>query len=327
MTVPRRGSRMLAGLLAVALCGAPGLGATTFRAADNQVEGYPTVQALLFMARTVAEKTGGRHRIEVFHSAQLGDEAATIEQTKRGVVDIDRVNITPMTAAVPAVNALLLPFQFRSTAHLHAVLDGPVGQDILGRFEAAGLIGLTFYDGGARSLYNSVRPVRTPADLAGLRIRVQPSDLMMGLMTGLGARPVGLAYGIVLPALEQGVIDGAENNWPSYVTTGHYRTARYLTPTEHVMAPEVLFMSRRAWQSLSPEDQAVFREAAVASRTFMRERWARWENDSRRQAASTVVVEDAFDRPAFVAAAASVRETYLADPEIRALADRIAAVP
>ena len=305
---------------------APPAAATTFRAADNQVEDYPTVQALRFMDRYIQERSGGRHRIEVFHSGQLGDEASTIEQTRRGVIDLDRVNLSPMAAMVPAANAVLLPFQFRSLAHAHEALDGDVGADILGRFEAAGFVGLTFYDSGARSIYNSVRPVRRPADLAGLKIRVQQSDLMVGMMRALGAEPVELPYNVVLPALELKVVDGAENNWPSYVTTGHYRAARHLTLTEHMVSPDVLFMSRRAWDGLSTEDRALFREAAPASRVYMRARWQQWEDESRLKAASTAAMVTEFDRPAFEAATQAVRDRYLADPDVRALAGRIDAL-
>lgn len=316
-------TRLLIAALLAGLALPPAAAATTFRAADNQVEDYPTVQALLFMDRYIREKSGGRHRIEVFHSGQLGDEQSTIEQTRRGVIDLDRINLSPLAAMVPAANAVLLPFQFRSPAHAQAVLDGEIGADILARFEAAGFVGLVFYDSGARSLYNSVRPVRTLADLAGLKVRVQQSELMVGMMQALGAVPVALAYNVVLPALELNVVDGAENNWPSYVTTGHYRAARYLTLTEHMVSPDVLVMSRKAWDGLSAEDRALVREAAVASRTYMRARWELWEAESRGKAASTAIIETAFDRPAFVAATQAVRDRYLADPELKALAARI----
>lgn len=299
----------------------------TFRVADNQVEDYPTVQALAFMDRLVQDRTGGRHRFQIFHSGQLGDEKNTVEQARAGAIDLGRVNVTSLTALVPATNALVLPFQFRSTEHLHAVLDGPVGTDILRAYEAAGLVGLTFYDSGARSLYNDVRPVRSPADAAGLRIRVQPSDIMPDLMAALNVTPVQLAYSQVLAALQTGLIDGAENNWPSYVTTGHHLHARHVTLTEHTTSPEVLLISRRAWDGLSPDDQAIFREAATASKFFMRERWRDWEEASRTRAAqsgSLVVTE--FDRDAFLAAATAVRERYLANPDTRALHDRIGAV-
>ncbi len=236
--------------------------ARDFRAADTQSEDYPTVQALMVMDRIVNEKTKGRHRIRVFHSRQLGEEKETIEQTKVGAIDLNRTNVAPLGSFVPEANVLVLPFLFRSMEHLYGVLDGPVGADVLASFETYGFVGLAFYDSGARSIYNNVRPVKSLADLKGMRVRVQQSDLMIDMMQALGAVPVALPYGQVLTGLTTRLIDGAENNWPSYVTTNHYTAARFYTLTEHTMSPEVLVMSRKAWDSLSAEDRKIFRDAA-----------------------------------------------------------------
>src|SRR3954451_22639365 len=208
----------------VALCSA---GAREFRVADTQAEDYPTVLALQFMARVVEERTAGRHRIRVFHSRQLGEEKETIEQTRAGAIDLNRTNVAPIGSFVPEANVLALPFLFRSMDHLYKVLDGHIGADVLASFDTHGFVGLTFYDSGARSIYNSARPVHTLSDLRGMRLRVQQSDLMMAMIKALGAEPVALPYGQVLTGLTTGLIDGAENNWPSYVTTNHYTAARY----------------------------------------------------------------------------------------------------
>src|SRR5215510_1289938 len=178
-----------AALLIAASLALPAAEAREFRVADTQSEDYPTVQALLFMARIVEERTGGRHRIRVFHSRQLGEEKDTIEQTRVGAIDLNRTNVAPIGSLIPAANVLSLPFLFRSFAHLHDVLDRQVGSEILAGFEKQGFIGLTFYDSGSRSIYNSVRPVRTLADLKGLRLRVQQSDLMVDMIKALGAEP------------------------------------------------------------------------------------------------------------------------------------------
>src|SRR4030095_3848713 len=156
-----------------------------FRVADTQSEDYPTVQALMHMARTVEERTAARHRIRVFHSRQLGEEKETIEQTRVGAIDLNRTNVAPIGTLIPSVNVLSLPFLFRSFDHLHKVLDRTIGQDMLAGFERHGCVGLTFYDSGSRSLYNSVRPVRTLADMKGLRIRGQQSDLMVSISQAL----------------------------------------------------------------------------------------------------------------------------------------------
>jgi len=298
--------------------------ARDFRAADTQPEDYPTVQALILMDRIVGEKTEGRHHIRVFHSRQLGEEKETIEQTRVGAIDLNRTNVAPMGSFVPEANVLALPFLFRSLEHLYKVLDGPIGADVLASFEPYGFIGLAFYDSGARSIYNSVRPVRSLADLKGLRLRVQQSDLMVDMIKALGAEPVALPYGQVLTGLTTKLIDGAENNWPSYVTTNHYLAARYYTVTEHTMGPEVLVMSRKAWDSLTPEDQDIFRAAAKESSKFMRKQWKDWEARAREQAqkAGSVIVTD-FDRKPFMDAMSEIYDKSLGDPKLRELVDRI----
>jgi tripartite ATP-independent transporter DctP family solute receptor len=282
------------------------------------------VQALAFMARLIEQRTGGRHRVHIFHSRQLGEEKETIEQTRAGAIDLNRTNVAPIGALIPAANVLALPFLFRSFNHLHKVLDHEIGEEILAGFQRHGFVGLTFYDSGARSIYNSVRPIRTLADMKGLRIRIQQSDLMFSMIRSLGAEPVELPYGQVLTGLETKLIDGAENNWPSYVTTGHYKTAPYYTLTEHTMGPEVLVMSMRAWQSLSAEDQAIFREAARESSKHMRSIWLGLEKNSRQQARmnGNTIIDD-FDRKPFEQAMNSIYTTAVTDPELLQLIERI----
>lgn len=298
--------------------------ARNFRSADNQVADYPTVEAVQYLARLVAERTGGRHTIQVFHTRQLGEEKDTIEATKAGAIDMNRINVVPMGAYVPTVNVLAMPFLFRSADHMHNVLDGEIGREILASFAPHGFIGLTFYDSGARSIYNNVRPVRSLADLKGLKIRIQQSQLMVDMIKALGAEPVELSYGQVLTGLSTKLIDGAENNWPSYVTTDHYRHAGYYSLTEHLMAPEVLVMSTKAWDSLSEQDRTIFREAARESNVFMRERWKALEKKSQQQAeAAGIMVIRGIDRQPFEAAMAGIYAKAASDPTIGHLIDRI----
>ena len=322
-TVSRPGAiRQILLLLCVSACvAAASVHAREFRVADTQPEDYPTVQ---YMGRLVAERTKGRHTLRVFHSHQLGEEKETIEQTRVGAIDINRINVAPLDSLVPAAKVLSLPFLFRSIDHLHRVLDGPIGQEILNGFRPYGFIGLSFYDSGARSIYNNVRAVRTLADMSGLRIRVQQSDLMVTMIKALGAKPIELPYGQVKTGLSTGLIDGAENNWPSFVTTGHYKYARFYTLTEHTMSPEVVVMSLRAWQSLSPEDQKIFREAAQESNRFMRQRWVALEKRSREQAeAAGVVIVSKFDRAPFEKAMSGIYAKAQQDPTMSRLIERI----
>ncbi len=298
--------------------------AREFRAADTQNEDYPTVQALRYMGRLITERSGGRHQIRIFHSRQLGEEKETIEQTRAGAIDINRINVALIGNFVPAINVLAMPFLFRSIEHLQKVLDGPIGNEILNSFEPYGFVGLAFYDSGARSIYNSVRPVRSIADIKGLRLRVQQSQLMSDMIRALGAEPIELPYGQVLTGLATKLIDGAENNWPSFVTTDHYKYAGYYTLTEHSMSPEVLVMSRKAWESLSAEDQKIFREAALRSSHFMHEKWKDLEEQSRRraEAAGVTIVTD-FDRKPFEVAMAGIYAKAQHDPAAAALIERI----
>ncbi|WWP79087.1 TRAP transporter substrate-binding protein [Bradyrhizobium sp. 26S5] len=300
------------------------LSAREFRTADTQNEDYPTVQALNYMDRLIAERTSGRHRIVVFHSRQLGEEKETLEQTRAGAIDLNRTNVALIGTMVPSVNVLAMPFLFRSLEHLQHVLDGPIGTEILNNFEAHGFVGLTFYDSGARSIYNSVRPVRSLDDLKGLRLRVQQSEQMSDMIRALGAQPVEMPYGQVLTGLANRLIDGAENNWPSFVTTGHYKYAGYYTLTRHTMSPEVLVMSRKAWASLSPDEQTIFRDAAQRSSIYMRDKWRELEERSRKQAelAGVKVVTD-FDRKPFEAAMAGIYARAERDPALSALIERI----
>jgi tripartite ATP-independent transporter DctP family solute receptor len=298
--------------------------AREFRAADTQNEDYPTVQALRFMGGQIAERTGGRHEIKVFHSRLLGEEKETLEQTRAGAIDLNRINVALIGNIVPAMNVLALPFLFRSIEHMQKVLDGPIGTEILGSFEPYGFVGLAFYDSGARSIYNNIRPVHSLADLKGLRIRVQQSEQMSQMMRALGANPVELPYGQVLTGLATRLIDGAENNWPSFVTTDHYKHAGHYTLTEHTMSPEVLVMSLKAWETLSPADRKIFREEARRSSQYMRERWRDLEEQSRKkaEAAGVVIVAD-IDKKPFEAAMTGIYDKAQRDPESAKLIERI----
>ena len=300
--------------------------AREFRAADIQDDTYPTVQALRVMDQFVTRRSDGRHSIRVFHSRQLGEESQTIEQTRVGAIDINRINVGAIGNAAPLLNVLALPFLFRSAEHLNKIVDGPIGQEILGSLEPFGFVGLAFYDSGARSIYTARRPVRSIADMQGQRIRIQQSNLMEKMVRALGGTPIELPYGQISTALITNLIDGAENNLPSFVSAGHYKVAPFYAATEHVMSPEIVIMSRRAWDELSPEDRAVFRAAARESGQYMRGQWRSWEERSRKQAVDAgVSVIDAIDRKQFESATAPLRDELRADPKFSPLLRRIEA--
>jgi tripartite ATP-independent transporter DctP family solute receptor len=314
-------------MLVVALCltaASTGVYARELRAADTQNEDYPTVQALRYMGHLISERSNGRHHIKVFHSRQLGEEKETLEQTRAGAIDLNRTNVALIGNIIPSVNVLAMPFLFRSIEHMQKVLDGPIGAEILNSFEPYGFVGLAFYDSGARSIYNNVRPVRSLADVKGLRLRVQQSEQMSEMIRSLGADPVELPYGQVLTGLVTKLIDGAENNWPSFVTTNHYKHAGYYTLTEHTMSPEVLVMSHKVWVALSAEERKIFREAALRSSQFMREKWRDLEEQSRKQAESTgVTIVTDIDKKPFEAAMTGIYARARRDPAAAQLIERI----
>ena len=212
------------------IAGAAGACEVTLRSSDTHPDGYPTVAAVQEMGRLIEERTGGRICVEVFHSAQLGEEKDTIEQTRFGVIDLNRISMAPFNGLIPETAIMSLPYLFRDVDHLHNVLDGPIGQQVLDLFTAQDLIALAYYDPGARSFYNREKPIKSIDDMKGLKFRVIQSDVFVDMVAALGANAVPMPYGEVYSAIETGVIDGAENNWPSYEFLRPLRGGEVLHP-------------------------------------------------------------------------------------------------
>lgn len=267
--------------LALTVFAAPAAAATiNLKLADNQPPDYPTVVGDNEFARLVNEKSGGRIVIEVFAGGVLGDEKSVMEAVQLGGIELARVNAQPLSDFSKSLRVLSLPYLFRDADHLWKVLDGPIGDELLNSLANSRMMGLAYYDSGSRSFYNSKRAVKTPADMKGLKIRVQQSELMMGLVSALGASPTPMPYGEVYTSLQSGVIDGAENNWPSYYSTSHYEVAKYFTLDHHSRTPEVVIMSKVAWDKLTPEDQKLLKECARASEAAQKKSWADYEKKS-----------------------------------------------
>jgi tripartite ATP-independent transporter DctP family solute receptor len=308
------------------LAGTPALAAeVTLRSADIHPDGYPTVEAVKYLGDLVKERTGGRIEIQVFNNRQLGEEKDTIEQTRFGVIDMNRINLAPLNNLVPATVVPALPFIFRSTDHMHEVMDGPIGEEILKALEPAGLIGLAFYDSGARSFYTVNKQIKTVDDVKGMKIRVQQSDMWLAMMGALGANPTPMAMGEVYSSLETGVIDGAENNWPSYESSKHYEIAKFYTLSQHSMSPEVLVISKVSWDKLSPEDQQVLKTAAKESVAKMRELWTAREKKSEETVRAAGVTVAEIDKQPFIDAMAPVYERFAGTPELKSLVEKIQA--
>ncbi|WP_299649084.1 TRAP transporter substrate-binding protein [uncultured Jannaschia sp.] len=299
---------------------------TTLRSSDTHPEGYPTVVAVERMGEMVEERTDGRICIEVFHSAQLGEEKDTIEQTQFGVIDLNRVSMGPFNNIVEETQVVSLPYIFRSVEHMHNVMDGPIGDEILAAFEAHDLVGLAFYDGGSRSFYNSEKPIQSMEDLQGMKFRVMQSDIFVDMVSALGANATPMPYGEVYSSIQTGVIDGAENNWPSYDSSGHFEVAQYYTLDEHLIVPEVLVMAKSSWDSLSPEDQEIVRQAAKDSVPVMRELWAEREAESEQKVrdAGVEIIKD-IDKTPFIEAMVPVYEKYVTSDKLKDLVERVQA--
>ena len=301
-------------------------GERVLRCADAQPAGYPTVEAVIYMASLLEERSGGRLRTKVYPGAQLGEEKDTLEITIFGGLDLNRVNLAPLNSIARETLVASLPFMFRSTAHMRAAVDGAPGEAILKALEPHGLIGLCFYDSGARSFYTTSRAIDTPDDLKGLKIRVQNSDLYVSMVEALGGDATPMPFSEVYQALMQGVVDGAENNWPSYESTRHFEVAKYYSLTRHVMAPEVLVMSAKRWTKLSPEDQALVRTCAKDSVPYMRDIWDRRAAHARELVLAAGVHVNEPDILPFQDKVRPVWERYLNTPELQKLADSIQAV-
>ncbi|WP_146590213.1 TRAP transporter substrate-binding protein [Puniceibacterium confluentis] len=322
-------TRTLAGALlaSVALSGAAWAECeVTLKSSDTHPDGYPTVAAVKSMGEDLKAKSDGRICVEIFASAQLGEEKDTIEQTQFGVIDLNRVSLGPFNNIVPETQVPSLPYIFRSVEHMHKVMDGPIGQEILDAFAGADLVGLTFYDGGSRSFYNSEKPITSMADMAGMKFRVMQSDMFVDMVSALGANATPMPYGEVYSSIQTGVIDGAENNWPSYDTSGHFEVAKYYTLDQHLIVPEVLVMSKISWDKLSPEDQALVRQAAKDSTPVMRELWAAQEkvSEDKVRAAGVEIVID-IDKTPFIEAMVPVYEKYVTDDTLKSMVERIQA--
>jgi tripartite ATP-independent transporter DctP family solute receptor len=287
-------------------------------ATDVHVPGYPTVEAIKWMGETLLHETGGRLGVRLYHSGQLGRESDAIDLARFGALALARVHMSVLNNPFPATQILCLPFVFDSTTHLRRALDGQVGREILEGFAARDLVGLAFYDSGARCFYNTHRPIREPADLHGLKIRVPPSDIFMELVRALGANPTPLPFGEVFSALQTRLIDGAENNWPSFHTTRQFEVAHYWSETGHSYAPEAFVMSRRRLDALTQSDRGLVLDVAAQSVAVMRAMWDRSEAESRAFVLQHGVSANEVDRAAFERAAQPVLERYRRDPPIDA---------
>ena len=288
-------------------------------------EGYPNTVAMHEFADLLDEKTEGRVTLKMFDNGVLGSQPDAIEQVRIGGLQIGNFNLGPIGPIAPAANVVSLPFIFKDVEHMHRVLDGEGGEQISAGMAEKGIIALAWYDAGARSFYNTQKPIETPADLEGMKVRVMNNDLYSGMVSEMGGNPSPMAFAEVFQSLKTGVVDGAENNWPSYESTRHFEVAGFYSLTEHLIIPECLCINADVFNELPEEDQALVKEAAQESATMQRELWAARETESREKViAEGAQINEIADKTAFQEAMAPVYETYLADnPDLVSLVELI----
>ena len=299
-----------------------------FKATDVHPLGYPTVEAVVRMGKKLEAATNGRISIQMYPSMQLGGEKEMIEQAQVGALQLARISVGPMGPLVPEMNVFNLPFIFRDAAHMEKVIDGPIGDELLKKITdhpTANLIGLCWMNAGSRNVYNSKKPITTVEDLKGLKIRMMGNPLFVDTMNALGGNGVAMGFDQLINAMQTGVVDGAENNEPSYESGQHYRYAKFYSKTGHLMIPEILIFSKRSWNDLSKDDQALISKLAKEAQQEQRKLWYEREQESlKKMLEAGAQVNDIADKKAFQAAVQPVWEKYAA--QHKALIERIQAV-
>lgn len=284
------------------------------KVSDVHPEGYPTVAAVEAMGRKLEAATSGRISVQMYAAMQLGGEKEAIEQAQVSAIQLARVSVGALGPVVDDLNVVNLPFLFRNSAHMQKVIDGAIGQELLDKVTnntKAGLVGLCWMDAGARSIYNTKRPIEKLEDLKGLKIRVIGNPMFVDMMNALGGNGIAMGYDQVFSALQTGVIDGAENNPPSFVYDNHYQVAKYYTLTEHLIVPEMLVMSRKTWDGLSKDDQALLTKLAREAQLEERALWVQYEKQALDKARSAgIAIVTLSDKKPFEDAVKPVWDKY-----------------
>jgi tripartite ATP-independent transporter DctP family solute receptor len=299
---------------------------TVLKASDVHAAGYPTVVAVEHLGQKLEQATNGRLSVQMYPAMQLGGEKEAIEQAQIGAIAFARVSVGALGPVVDDLNVFNMPYVFRNTAHMQQVIDGPIGQELLDKVtnSGKGLIGLCWMDAGARNFYDTKKPIKTVADLKGLKIRVIGNPIFVDMANAMGGNGVAMGYDQVFSALQTGVVDGAENNPPSYVFDNHYQVAKFYTIDEHLIVPEMLVLSKKAWDAMSKDDQALLLKFAKEAQQEERKLWAAYEQQAMDKAKAAgiqiIQVSDA-DKKAFQDAVKPVWDKY--GPKYAATVKRI----
>jgi len=320
------GLEILAGFLFILLSGCTNLTSTkSLKLAHGLPTGHPVHKGMVRMAELLAQKSGGKLAIEIYPSQQLGTERECLELLQIGSLSMTKVSSSVLENFAPKMKVFGLPYLFRDREHAYHVFDGEVGRELLLESQNFWLRGLAYFDAGLRSFYTKTQPVRTPDDLKGLKIRVQESPVAMGLVSSLGASPTPISYGELYTALQQGIVDGAENNPPSFYTSHHYEVCKYYSLNEHTNVPDVLLISTFAWKRLTPQEQQWLQEAADEATVFQRKLWQEAEVEALDEVAKAGVEIIRPDKTPFVELSKGLLEAYKKDPLLKDLIERIRA--
>ncbi|MEQ8584486.1 MAG: TRAP transporter substrate-binding protein [Thalassobaculaceae bacterium] len=319
------------GATAVAVAMMAGLAGTAqaaeWKGWNIHVADYPNTVAMDRFAELLDEKTDGRITLKMFHGGTLGSQPDAIEQLRIGAIAIGNFNLGPIGPVAPEANVVSLPFIFKDMDHMHRAMDGAPGDQISAGMEKKGIVALAWYDSGARSFYNSKKPIQTPQDVTGMKVRVMNNDLYSGMIAALGGNPSPMAFSEVYQSLKTGVVDGAENNWPSYESTGHFEVAGYYSLSQHLIIPECVCINADVYNALSEEDRQAVRAAARESAEMQRELWAKRAEASREKVMKAgVKFNDVADKAAFQDAMKPVYAKFLeANEDLRPLVEAIQA--
>jgi tripartite ATP-independent transporter DctP family solute receptor len=313
-------------VLGLAMACAPTDRAKVLKLSHTHDVTHPVHEAVVYLAEQLNKKSGGKLTVKIFTGAQLGQEREAIELLQIGSLAMTKVSCSVMENFVPSYRALSFPYVFRDKAHQFNVLDGEIGEQLLLESEKYWLHGLCFYDAGSRSFYTKAKPIETPSDLVGMKIRVMKSNTAMNMVKALGGAPAPISYGELYTALQQGVVDGAENNSPSFLSSRHYEICKYYSIDEHTSVPDVLLISTVIWQTLDPQERQWLEEAVAESVVYQRARWAASEKVALETVQKAGVVINYPDKKAFAAQVAAMYErTKAEDPSLFRLISAIRA--
>ncbi|HSX91268.1 MAG TPA: TRAP transporter substrate-binding protein [Pseudomonas sp.] len=283
----------------------------TLKIAEIHPAGYPTVVAQENMGKKLEDASNGELKFQMFAGGVLGSEKEVVEQVQIGAVQMTRVSLGTVGPVVPDVNVFNMPFIFRDNAHMRAVIDGEIGQEILDKITNSefNMVGLAWMDGGVRNLYTK-KPVRKIEDLKGMKIRVMGNPLFIDTLDAMGANGVAMDFSELFSALQTGVVDGAENNPPSMLEQNHFRSAKYYTLTGHLILPEPIVMSKTTWNKLTPEQQVLVKKYAHEAQLEERKLWDEKSASSEKALKEAGVEFIKVDKKPFYDATAPVRAKY-----------------